>query len=173
LTGLDDSKAIPRVDKRAREDDYFCSYYCGAGLALRRKVILEVGMFWEKLVYGEELDFSYRLLEHGDCLIRTASLEILHREVKQARPDGQWVYNNACYRCWIAAKNLPWRYVVSTSLLWWVYTALISLQRKQFSCFIRGIRDSLLGLPAVLQKRHPVSRRTLQTLKQLSGRRWY
>lgn len=174
VTGLEDRKSIPRVDKRHIARDYPCGYFCGAGFAVKRLVFSKIGMFWERLLYGgEDLDFSYRLLNQGYQLLRSFSIKVLHDEVLQTRPPGQWVYVNARNRCWIATKNLPWRYVISTSLLWWSYTALISLQRKQFHHFARSIRDSLLGLPTVLQERHPVSRTTLRNLKELSGRRWY
>jgi GT2 family glycosyltransferase len=173
FTGLEDYKAIPRTDKRSINEDYPCSYYCGAGAALKRQVIIDLGMFWEKLVYGEELDFSYRLLDNDYRLIRTVSIEVIHREVAQARPEGQWVSMNAWYRCWIAAKNLPWIYVVSTTLLWWLYTALIGLKRGQLNFFIRGMWNAVIGLPSVLRERRVIGKAALRKLKRLSGRLWY
>lgn len=173
-TGLEDRKAIPRTDKRSIPEDYSCSYFCGAGFAVKRQIFEKLGMFWERLTYGgEDLDFSYRLLDNGYRLLRAVSVEVIHHEARHSRPEGQWVYANARNRCWIAAKNLPWIYAFSTMVLWWVYTALIGLKRRQFRFFIRGLREAVIGLPSVLCERKPIGKTALQTLKALSGRRWY
>jgi GT2 family glycosyltransferase len=173
-TDLEDMKAIPRIDKRSIPEDYLCSYFCGAGFAIRQKVFGDIGMFWERLDYGgEDLDLSYRLLDNRYRLLRTASIEVVHRETLQARPEGRWIYANTRNRCWIAVKNLPWIYVISTILLWWIYTGLISLKQKQFSFFVRGVQDAIKGLPSVLRERRTISTAALQELKRLSGRRWY
>lgn len=174
FTGIEDYKAIPRIDKRLIKEDYPCSYFCGAGFALRRQVFIDLGMFWEKLIYGgEELDFSYRLLDQGYRLIHSVSIEVAHREVPHARPKGQWVYFNVRNRCWVAAKNLSWIYVVSTSLLWWVRAALVSIKWRHFGFFARGVRDGIRGLPSVIRERQCIHKATVQKLKQLSGRLWY
>jgi len=43
FTGIEDYKAIPRIDKKQFDQDYPCTYFCGAGFALRRQVFLELG----------------------------------------------------------------------------------------------------------------------------------
>jgi len=172
--GAEDAKAIPRSDKQSIKEDYSCNYFCGTGFALRRRVFIKLGMFWEKLFYaGEELDFSYRLLDKGYRLIHTGGIVVDHHEVHSSRFKGQWVYFNARNRCWIAAKNLPWFYVVSTSVLWWAYTALVDLNRGHCIYFLRGFRDAIRGLPEVLQERRCIGKKALRRLKAFSGRRWY
>ena len=139
FTGVEDYKAIPRIDKKQFDQDYPCTYFCGAGFALRRKIFLELGMFWEKFFYGcEELDYSYRLLENGYRLMHSAAITIAHREVQQARPKGQWLYFNVRNRCWLAWRNLPWPYAVSTTVLWWGHTAVTSLRYGLFGYFVKG-----------------------------------
>jgi GT2 family glycosyltransferase len=172
-TGAEDPKSIPRADKRSIGGDYLCSYFCGAGFALRRTVFLDLGMFWEKLVYiGEELDYSYRLLDRGYRLVHTSRITVYHCEVPQARPRGQWIYFNARNRCWVAVRNLPWLYGISTSLMWWVITSLIGLRSGHFGFFLRGFLDALRGLPMVINARSCMGKEAAQALKELSGRRW-
>jgi GT2 family glycosyltransferase len=172
-TGLEDYRAIPRADKRRMEHDYPCAYFCGAGFALRREVLLEVGMFWEPLVYGgEEIDLSYRLIDRGYSLQRTNSVAVLHLNTQSGRQRGQLSYFSARNRCWIAVRNLPWLYAVTTTGLWWVYSIVSSVKRREMSLAARGIWGALHGLPAVLRERRPIGRDTVQTVKRLSGRLW-
>jgi len=173
-TGCEQTGAIPRWDKRSIDEDYACSYFCGGGFALRRRIFMALGMFWETLWYGgEELDFSYRLLDKGYRLLRSAGIVVDHYEVPTSRPGGQWIYFNARNRCWIAVRNLPWLYAATTSLAWWCYTAYIDMKSGHFTSFARGFRDALSGLPAVLRARRCIGKRTVEKLRKLSGRRWW
>lgn len=174
FTGAEDYKAIPRADKRSLGHDYPCAYFCGAGFAMRRQALFDVGMFWEPLIYGgEELDVSYRLLDRGYHLRRTASVAVLHANTGSARGRGQQTYFYARNRCWIAVKNLPWLYAVTTTGLWWGYLLLASTARGEVSFAARGIRDALRGLPAAISERQRIRSETVQTLRRLSGRLWY
>jgi GT2 family glycosyltransferase len=176
FTGKEEPQAIPRVDKRVIKEDYLCAFFTAEGaVAIRKQVFVECGMYWEKLkpYGGEGLELSYRLMDKGYRIIRTSSIEMSHRRVSTARPKGQFVYFNARNRCWIAAKNLPWFYAISTSLIWWGYLVLISLKRRQVSFFLQGVRDAIRELPAVLHERHPINKATVKKLKALSGRLWY
>ena len=174
FTGAEDRKGIPRRDKRTIEEDYACSYFCGGGFAIRREVFLRLGGFWARLMYGgEELDFSYRLLDAGYRILHSTSVEVLHREVALARPKGQYIYSYAKNRCWIAFRNLPWRHAVSTALLWWLHTGLVSVATLQVGDFARGVRDCMVGLREARRSRQCISRQAVALLGELSGRKWY
>jgi GT2 family glycosyltransferase len=173
VSGLEDYRATPRADKCIAQYDYPCAYFCGAGFALRRQDLLDVGMFWERLVYsGEEIDLSYRLLDRGYRLHRTNSVVVLHGNVPSGRQPGQQSYFYARNRCWVAVKNLPWLYACTTTGLWWGYAILTSITKGETCLAARGIWDALRGLPSVLQERRPIGRDTVQAVKKLSGRLW-
>jgi GT2 family glycosyltransferase len=173
VTGIEDPRAIPRADKCVVGHDYPCAYFCGAGFALRRQALLDVGMFWEPLVYGgEEIDLSYRLIDQGYRLHRASSVAVLHRNVPTGRQRGQQSYFYARNRCWIAVRNLPWLYAVTTTGLWWVYTIVTSAGRGEARLAARGIWDALYGLPDVLRERRAIGRDTVRAVRQLSGRLW-
>jgi len=173
-TGLEDYRAIPRADKRSVQHDYPCAYFCGAGFALRRQALLDVGLFWDRLVYaGEELDLSYRFVDRGYRLLHTASVDVIHREVPAARQRGQRSYFYARNRCWVATRNLPWPYAVTTTGFWWSYILVTSTLKGELSFAVRGICDALRGLPSVLHERRCVGKETVQVLNTLSGRLWY
>jgi GT2 family glycosyltransferase len=169
-----DRRAIPRADKRHIEQDYSCTYFSGAGFALKRDMIIEVGMFWERLFYGgEELDLSYRLLDRGYEILCPQSIEVLHYDVKTNREPGQWTYFNARNRCWVATRNLPWPCVISTTLLWWGRTCVVGSARGEFPHFIRGVRDALRGWSEAKRTRSPIGAQARRELRRNSGRLWY
>jgi len=174
FTNIEDYKAIPRIDKKSLDHDYQSAYYCGAGFALRRQIFLELGMFWDKYFYScEELDYSYRLLDRGYRITHSAAITIAHREVQQARPKGQWLYFNVRNRCWLAWRNLPWPYAVSTTVSWWTRGCYLSLRYGLFIYFVKGLRDALVGLPETIQGRNRIGETAVRQLKSLSGRLWY
>lgn len=167
-------KSIPRLDKKILAEDYAATYFCGAGFGFRRQAFLELGMFWEPLVYGgQELDLSYRALDHGYGILQSQQIKVLHKSVKTARPPGQWVYFNARDRWWIAVRNLPWRYVVSTAAMWWFYTAWLGMRRRQLGYFFRGFFAGLSGFPRALKGRRKVRPETLRQVSELAGRVYY
>jgi GT2 family glycosyltransferase len=167
-------KSIPRVDKEVLSDDYQATYFCGAGFAFRRQAFLDLGMFWEPLVYGgQELDLSYRALDAGYRILQSQNIQVLHKSVPTARPAGQWVYYNARDRWWIAVRNLPWIYVVTTAVSWWLYTAWLGLRRGQLGYFFRGFVAGLGGFRQALAGRRPIQAETLRQVAELSGRVYY
>lgn len=172
--GCEEYKSIPRADKKIIDGDYECSYFCGAGFACRRSLFLELGMFCEFLfMYGEELDFSYRLVNKGYTLLRSFGISVIHYETPRARVRGNWIYYGVRSRCWVAVRNLPWRYAVSHTLLWWGYLFVSALKYRHPIAFVRGIGDAVIGLPKALASRARISPETLTKLKTLSGRVYY
>jgi len=167
-------KSIPRVDKKIIHEDYECSYFCGAGFACRRNLFLELGMFWGPLFFiGEELDFSYRLVNQGYKILRSYAISVIHYETPQARVRGKWIYYGARSQCWVAVRNLPWRYAVSRTLLWWGYYFISALRNRHPICFILGVKDAVIGLPKAIRTRSCITKETVGKLKILSGRIYY
>jgi GT2 family glycosyltransferase len=172
--GVEIYNSIPRADKERIDTDYECSYFCGAGFACRRDLFMKVGMFWDALFFiGEELDFSYRLIDRGYKIVRSSSISVIHYETPQARVSGKWIYYGVKSRCWVAIRNLPWINVFSYTLLWWIYYFFFSVRYGHPVFFWIGIKDALTGLPQVLKSRYCISRETIKKLKILLGRVYY
>jgi GT2 family glycosyltransferase len=171
---MEEYKSIPRADKKRIAHDYECSYFCGAGFAVRRELFMKAGMFWEPLFFiAEELDLSYRLMEQGCKMIRLANVIVIHNETPQARVPGQWLYFGVRNRLWVALHNLPWRYVASHIILWWGYFFIMAVISRHPFFFLRGMLDALKGIPVVLADRRVISKATIARLKSLSGRVYY
>jgi GT2 family glycosyltransferase len=172
--GLEEYKSIPRVDKQIINTDYHCSYFCGAGFACRRRLFTELGVFWEPLFFiGEELDFSFRLINQGYKILRSSAVAVFHYETSQARIKGKWIYYGTRNRCWVAARNLPWFNVLSHTLLWWSYYFISAVRYRHLTFFVQGLRDALLDLMPALRSRACISDETIDKLKEMSGRTYY
>ncbi len=172
--GLEEYKSIPRADKKRIAADYECSYFCGAGFAVRRSIFLEMGMFWEPLIFiGEELDFSYRLVNEGYKIMHSSAISVIHYETQQARVPGKWIYYGVRSRCWVAIRNLPWINVLSHTLLWWGYFFVAGIRNRHIIYFLRGIKDTIIGLPKAMKTRSCITQETIGKLKTLSGRIYY
>lgn len=151
-----------------------CAYFTGAGFVVRRQRVLEVGGFWEPLVYaGEELDLSYRLIAAGDEIAYFTDVCVVHHATPQARPSAQFVYYQARNRPWIALRHLPGLCVLTTAVLWWGMLAVLAIRHGQAGAWLRGIRDCLRGAWGVYRERRSLSRATLRRIWALGGRIWY
>ncbi len=167
-------KSIPRRDKRVVPGDFACSYFCGAGFALRRSALTLPEPFWPPLFYGaEELDASFRLLDRGHEILCTDAVTVIHRESPAGRPSGQWVYHQARNRCWVAVRNLPFPQAVSTTLGWWLVTGWVAIRDGHKAQWLRAIAHAVRGLPAAMSTRQSLQRATLGRLAKLSGRTWF
>jgi GT2 family glycosyltransferase len=172
--GLEEYKSIPRVDKKSLDEDYPCSYFCGAGFACRRSLFIEMGMFWEPLIYcAEELDLGYRLIDRGYQIVRASTISVIHYETPQGRVTGKWIYFGVRSRCWVALRNLPYFNMISHVLLWCGYYFFSALRYCQFGQFLLGIKDALIGFPEAVKCRRCIAKETLKRLKKLHGRIYY
>lgn len=172
--GFEEYKSIPRADKKRIDTDYECSYFCGAGFAVRRSIFLDMGMFWEPLFFiGEELDFCYRLVNEGYKIMRSAAVSVIHYETQQARMPGKWIYYGVRSRCWVATRNLPWINVFFHTFLWWGNFFMLAVRNGHPIYFMQGVKDAIIELPKAIKTRSCITQETLGKLKMLSGRIYY
>jgi len=173
-TGGVDLKCLPRRDKKVQRDDFACTYFCGAGAAIRKEAFDKAGGFWGKLfIYVEELDLSYRILDAGYTGWYSTKIEVLHKETPRARPSQRLTRSMARNRIWVAVRNLPLPYMLSSALAWVGKMAWCSLRQKQFGAFLTGLGEAVEGLGEAFQLRRPLKASTLQLLRKHSGRLWY
>ena len=173
-TGKPEIAAIPRRDKKVIDTDYQASYFCGVGFALRRDLIEKIGLFFERFFYScEELDLSWRTIESGYRIMWAADIVVLHRCSPVVRTRGRWVHSNARNRVWLAVRHLPWRYVLSYTVLWWGFLFVKSIRDLLIKDFLKGIYDCLAGLPEILRGRRLLSKTALETIRNNNGRLIY
>lgn len=154
------------------------SYFVGCGFAVRRQLFQELGGLDETLFYdGEELEFSYRLLNHGGRIRYTPDAAVLHRTSVQGRgltKNSYWLLRNRVY---VALKHLPLPYLLSYLGVWSAFAFYKALRTRDLSNFFRGLRslraEGLLARAREYRRQHPMQKSTLSYLRQHQGRLFY
>jgi GT2 family glycosyltransferase len=172
-TGQIEFRCLPFRDKQLPDRATPACYFAGGAAAIRRRVLDRIGLFDESLFYScEELDLSYRILAAGFRILFDPATEITHyRAGTGCSPTG--IYFDARNRPWVALRNLPLPYCVSHCLLWWGRSFVMGVRQGVLGEALRGIRDCLLGIPALFRERKPIGRSTCRFLAHHNGRLWY
>jgi GT2 family glycosyltransferase len=166
-------RCLPFRDKRLPEKATAACYFAGGAAAIRRRVLDRIGLFDESLFYScEELDLSYRILAADFRILFDPAAEMTHYRAGEGGQSAE-VYFDARNRPWVALRNLPLVYCVSYCFLWWSWSFVKGVRRGVMGEALRGIRDCLLGMPALCRERRPIGRSTCRLLAHNNGRLWY
>ncbi len=148
------------------------TYFVGAGFALRRTAIDDVGTFDDRLFYAlEELDFSYALAGSDWGVRYVPGARVVHYASPAGRPSGQKVYFMVRNRIVVARKWLPLRFYLSQVALWGGLWMLRAVRSRQLRHFWKGLRDG--RRMAKQSDRTVLSRQAVARLRNHGGRLWY
>ncbi|MFC7095835.1 glycosyltransferase family 2 protein [Halobaculum marinum] len=109
---------------------YLAPNFVGVGAAIRRSVLETAGTYPDEFGYGfEEMDLSLRVHDTGYDILYTPEVVVYHKKSDAGRiPDLETKERLVENRINIAVRNLPWRYVFFTALIWSVY-AIVNTRR--------------------------------------------
>lgn len=142
---------------------YRTTNFIGVGNAIRRSVLDEVGSYPEDFVYGfEEMDLSFRVHEAGYDILYTPDVVVHHKKSPAARmTDVETQERLVENRIKLAIRNLPWRYVLCTLIIWSVYGLLLT---RRIASLLRIYRR-LYERREMLEDRNVIARRTIARIK--------
>ena len=165
--------AFPHKDfnKYKNSSSLITYYYVGCAHAFKKNVWKIAGNYPGNFFYGmEEYDLGFRVLNAGYAIQYDASVVMLHKE----SPLGRKTKAESLKMFWInkskvAWKYLPKQYFYSTALLW----SMEYLMKSRFNLahFFPAVMQ-IIRIP-FSEKRTPLSKATLQYLKQVNARLWY
>lgn len=150
--------------------DYEAFGPCAAAALYKTELFHMVGGFDERFFcYHEDVDLAFRLRLAGGRCVQTDKAVVDHVSSGiSGRASDFAVYHGTRNRIWTFFKNMPLALLI---LLLPVHIALNfaflgwSLFRKgRFKPTFKGVRDGVLGLPAVWKQR-----KTVQTLRSISS----
>lgn len=171
--GAIERRCIPFRNKRVPQGPTAACYFAGGACAIRRAVFDRVGLYDESLFYtGEELDLSYRVLEAGFQILFDPSVGVVHHAAR-GQGNAATPYFYARNRPLVALRHLPLLCCVTHAVGWWAWSLARGFRAGAVVEALRGMRDCVTRIPAVLRARQPISRRTTQFLARNSGRLWY
>lgn len=184
ITNISDGKATALVPLRrsaiARnpqliEQRTFVPSFIGAGHAIRKSIINELGGYRPDMVFGgEEWDLAYRTIRAGYHIRYEPSIEVNHYPktsvVGVAKNYGtSEVYYQFRNHVYLAYRYLPWHYAIPYCGAWLFRCALRCFHDESFFDFLRGA----LAAPRFLRgvKREVLDRNALRYLTKYGGGR--
>lgn len=146
---------------------------CAGAAVYRREVFELVGTFDEDFfAYYEDLDWNFRARAAGVRCLYVPSAVVYHMRGGSIPEERQvWRLRLAARNRWyVIVKNLPVRLVLAALPKIVVYEALWAMllaRRGQLRPYLRGIRDAVMGLPAMLRKRRQIQRARRVSVREL------
>lgn len=165
---------FPHRDKSLNPDTEFeTSYFIGVGHAIKKEVYERVGLYPEDFFYAfEELDLSFRILDAGYKIIYFPSVKVLHKKSSEGRVPTSSVWIKMLEnRMRTSIRNLPWRYVLGSSLIWTGY--ILFRTRGNVLIIWRAYRNLIQDLGNLFEERSPIRPQTVRKLRELEGRLLY
>ena len=140
--------------------------------AFRRERFLQTGGYFEPLWLGHEgWDLALRMLDGGDHIFYRPSIRVRHLISSETRANWRPYYYYTRNYIWIAARNYsPARAAgfLSEKIAMMAYFAI---RTRHLAAFGRGIRDGVMGLPAIIKTRKVLAPSTWKTITCLESRR--
>lgn len=143
---------------------YRAPNFVGVGAAIRREVLDTVGLYPDEFTYGfEEMDLSLRVHDAGYDILYTPSIVVYHKKSEQGRRSEAEIQEQLVEnRINLTIRNLPWRYVVFTSLIWSTYLVCVT---RSFGSVARIARRIAGRWETLRDSRSVVQRSTIQRIK--------
>lgn len=152
------------------------AYFATTASAVLSKAFNKVGYFSENfIIYGEELDFSYRLFKHTDYQIRyNTQASVRHYPGTVLRNQGRTLYYYLLNRFRIALMYLPWPIAFVHIFLWNLWGAKRAFHDfRLWKNIFLVYQSAIIELVQTLKHRDVLGYRLLLRAYQLGGRVLY
>lgn len=145
-------------------EPYRATSFIGVGNAIRRRALELAGGYPDDFVYGfEEMDLSLRILDAGYDVLYVPSIVVRHKRSPEGRrTDIETKEHLVENRLRLAIRNLPWRYVLFTVLIWSAYAVVVTRRVSSLGRIYARLYDRRTDL---LAERSVVDGETIETVK--------
>ncbi len=148
--------------------------FVGAGFAIRKDVIKQVGILWDDLFFmHEEKDFCMRLLRTNHRVFYTPRIEVYHKVSPEKRYESndRTFYYAIRNDFWIYIRNVPF-YDALKHLVYLCISALpYSIKRKSFGYYMRGVAEGIFSSKKAWKIRSPLSKSQFKLYLELSNKK--
>ncbi len=158
-------------DKYKSKSRFLTAYFAGGAHIMKAEVMQKTGPYPTDFHYGmEEYDLAYRMLDVGYTIGYDNSVTVAHKESALGRPPNyrklqmQWINKSK-----VAWRYLPFKYFVTTSVSWAFQYLRIS--KGHLGTFFASWWE-IVKIPFT-EKRHTVSKSTLEYLRKVEARLKY
>jgi Predicted glycosyltransferases len=170
--GVSDPIEFPHTDKNlSRENEFETFRFIGAGHALRRSALDEVGIYPESFFYGmEEFELSFRLMKAGYRIVFDPRFTVTHMKAESGRLVRKDViermYANKLFIAW---RHLPAKEAILCLGAWGVKTLIDS---KDTRTVVRALWAFTKIVKNEKRRREP-SRTLVNKIRDLGGVAWW
>lgn len=136
--------------------------------AIRRRVMLEVGMYPQDFMYGgEEQDLAFRLLDRNHNIWFAPSVTIFHYPERGARDRRSEVISSV--QGLVAARwnNLPYALAMATTLRTLWFQLLLAIGDRMITAYLLGVASLPWVIARSLSRHKPISTATVRRYVQL------
>lgn len=170
-------REFPALNKNADDTcEFETTWFIGVGHAVKKQVYNDVGLYREcYFPYGhEELDLSFRIVNAGYKILYFPTATVLHKVTDAGRTlrKNDFYAVNLEHRLTAALLNLPWLYVLTTTVIW-VLTEPFLRSKGSVAPVFTALNNLLGKAPHLISQRRPISPDTVTRLKKLKGRLLY
>ena len=151
-----------------QKNSFNIGYFIGAGHAIRKSMLERVGYYPDDfgLYAHEEVDLSYRAINHGYTMRYEPSVAVLHKKAPGGRmPANAVLHQLLLNRMIMSRKYLPRRYALVSNFLWIAKTLFNS--RSPF-LIIDVLREYIMKKASIIPD--VLTPQALHYMKQYNGR---
>jgi hypothetical protein len=154
---------------------YECAVFCTGGVALRRKALDEVGLFWEPFFMGhEDTELALRIVHAGWRIMRRSDIQVWHPapDPHAALNPLREIYLKVRNSIWLALRVMPLSVMPSLVLPACLIALNTAVRQRKLHLFIRAIVDSLREVRTCLKERRALPRSWTRSARRRSLKLW-
>lgn len=157
--------------KKSYNEEFETTWFIGAGHAIKRKIYEKINGYRNYFPYGhEELDFSLRALDAGYRIRYFPEAEVYHKQAPNSgisSKSSRFYANYLSKRIQVAIQNLPWIYVITTSVVRTLQYLYIS--KFDLYAIFWGYYKMYNKWDEIIQDRKVISKKTIRKVIKLNG----
>jgi GT2 family glycosyltransferase len=156
------------------ETSRLVSYFVGAGFAVSRRVLTDVGNFPEEYFYGvEELDLSYRVLMNNWQIYYMSNVIVVHHMSPIRITNKTQYYHKLKNRFILSAKYLPFPYCLTFMVYWILFLMSSSFQNHAIREWKQGLLEGFKLFTRHRKTSRRINKKVIEYLKRHEGRLWF
>lgn len=141
-------------------------------VAFRKETLDESGLYPDRFFISHEgPDLAYRIMNSGYNVIYNPAVEVKHFTSPLGRKSWRRYYYDTRNIMWLAARNQPVPYAIKFCTIGLGAMFVYSARDGFIRYWIKGIIDSLRGLPQELKNRKTPTQRTNDIIKTIDNQR--
>lgn len=138
----------------------------GNGASFRKSVLEEVNYFSDTVFfYGWEMDLSLRVICAGYEVMYCPGIEVRHKMSGASRSKDLSIFYITRNGLWYYFRYFPISCILKEIPKNLLYYAAISIKKKSFLYYLKGVVSAFYGLPRILKERQPIKEDKIKRVK--------